>query len=68
MSRKGIPPRVIYANPRDKFNAWSALVTSDGKWTVFDEDANTAHRGSSKDQAKGVEDAIKWMRRNGKMS
>lgn len=67
-SKKGGEPKIIYANPRDRYNGWSAMVHPDGNWTVFDEKANVAHRDSSRDQPKGAEDAIRWLRKNGKMT
>lgn len=60
--------RVIYADPRNKFDGWSALAHADGTWVVFDEHSNVKHRGTSKDQNKAAGDAIRWMRKKGKMS
>lgn len=66
--KKSIPSKIIYADPRRKTSWWSAMAHGDGSWVIFDDNANVSHRGSSRDQDKAVQDAIRWLRSKGKMA
>lgn len=68
MPKKSTQPTIIYANPADRYNGWSAMANADGTWTVYDEKSKVKHRGSSRNQNAAASDAIRWLRSKGKMS